>query len=406
MQQDEHRFLPLKQRLIISFWMFACVSRLGGREGPSMSAVPRGTRGIRMNRSTFETIWPAHIVPRSVSLRWVAIAAVALMLAACGTAKTDHVPTGEGGAYKIGKPYQIAGVWYYPREDENYDSTGIGSWYGPQFHGKRTANGEVFDQEALTAAHPTLPMPVLVRVTNLENGKSLVVRVNDRGPFVNGREIDLSRKAAELLGYDRKGTAKVRVQYVGRAPLPGIPGTMNTQVASAGGQETFVVPKPVTDESERRVGAVPKSSVTAVTLAPVAGVKVAPSTPVATTPVTPSTLNGAQPVRSMQPIADEPQVASANVQPPTPAAVQQVPVPAGTNLFVQAGSFRSFANAEAVHQQLLAQGVRNVQVQPTMIDGAQYYRVRVGPLPDVSSADASLQTVIQRGHAGARIIVD
>ena len=109
--------------------------------------------------------------------------------------------------------------------------TGIASWYGPQFHGKRTANGEYFDQEELTAAHPTLPMPVLVRVTNLENGRSLVVRVNDRGPFVNGREIDLSRKAAELLGYDRKGTARVRVQYVGRAPLPGIPGgVMNAAV--------------------------------------------------------------------------------------------------------------------------------------------------------------------------------
>lgn len=406
MRQDRRHFLPLKPWLIISFWMFACVSRRDGRDNPSKGADPHGTRGIRMNRSTSETIWPVQIAPQFLPWRWPAVAAMALMLAACGTAKTDHVPTGEGGAYKIGKPYQIAGVWYYPHEDENYDSTGIGSWYGPQFHGKRTANGEVFDQEALTAAHPTLPMPVLVRVTNLENGKSLVVRVNDRGPFVNGREIDLSRKAAELLGYDRKGTAKVRVQYVGRAPLPGIPGTMNTQVASTGGQETFVAPKPVTDESERQVGAVPKSSVTAVTLAPVAGVKIAPSTPVATTPVTPSTLGARSPARSMQPIADEPQVASANVQPPTPAAVQHVPVPTGTNLFVQAGSFRSFANAEAVHQQLLAQGIGNVQVQPTMIDGAQYYRVRVGPLSDVPSADASLQNVIQKGHAGARIIVD
>ncbi len=373
-----------------------------------------------MSGSTSEMVWSRRIMPwplrfsmgysttgRSTALRFATVAAMTLLLAACGTTGGDHVPTGEGGAYKIGKPYQVAGVWYYPHEDENYDATGIGSWYGPQFHGKRTANGELFDQEALTAAHPTLPMPVLVRVTNLENGKSLVVRVNDRGPFVNGREIDLSRKAAELLGYDRKGTAKVRVQYVGRAPLPGIPGTMTTQVASTGGgQETFIAPKPVTDESERQVASVPKSSVTAVTLAPVAGVKVAPTTPVSSSPVSPSALSATTPNRAMQPIPDEAPVQTANVQPPTPAAVQQVPVPVGTNIFVQAGSFRSFANAEAVHQQLLAQGVSNVQVQPTMIEGTQYYRVRVGPLPDVPSADASLQTVIQKGHAGARIIVD
>ncbi len=132
-----------------------------------------------------------------------AILGATLLLAACGSGPSSNskpnIPSGVGGTYKVGKPYQIAGVWYYPKEDERYDATGIASWYGPQFHGKKTANGEKFDQEQLTAAHPTLPMPVLVRVTNLENGRTLVVRVNDRGPFVAGREIDLSRKAAELL---------------------------------------------------------------------------------------------------------------------------------------------------------------------------------------------------------------
>ncbi len=404
-------FLPLNLRLIISLMMFARVSRRSGQQaGLSRGAVPRGTRGIRMSGSmSSDMVWPMPIRSRALPFGWAAMAAMALMLAACGTSRsTDHVPTGEGGSYKIGKPYQVAGVWYYPHEDENYDSTGIGSWYGPQFHGKQTANGETFDQEALTAAHPTLPMPVLVRVTNLENGRSVVVRVNDRGPFVNGREIDLSHKAAELLDYDRKGTARVRVQYLGRAPLPGIPGTMKTQVASATGQETFIAPKPAMDESEKQVSIVPKSSVTAVALAPVAGVKVASSAPVSSAPVSvsASTLSAPKPAGGMKPVSDETQVASANVLPPTPAAVQQVPVPAGTNLFVQAGSFRSFANAESVHQQLLAQGFNNVQVKPVQVEGAQYYRVRVGPLPNVSAADASLQNVIQKGHAGARIIVD
>ncbi|MEN6544232.1 septal ring lytic transglycosylase RlpA family protein [Parvibaculum sp.] len=354
-----------------------------------------------------DMVRPMPIRPRALPFSWGAMAAMAVMLAACGTSRsTDHVPTGEGGSYKIGKPYQVAGVWYYPHEDENYDSTGIGSWYGPQFHGKSTANGETFDQEALTAAHPTLPMPVLVRVTNLENGRSLVVRVNDRGPFVNGREIDLSRKAAELLGYDRKGTARVRVQYVGRAPLPGIPGTMKTQIASATGQETFIAPKPAMDESEKQVSGVSKSTVTTNELAPVNGVKVAAATPVSSAPVgvSSSTLAAPKPAPAMQPVSDETQVA--DVLPPTPAAVQHVPVPTGTNLFVQAGSFRNFANAESVHQQLLAQGFSDVQVQPVRVEGTQYYRVRVGPLPSVSAADASLQTVIQKGHAGARIIVD
>lgn len=329
---------------------------------------------------------------RAVLMR-AALLLLPLALAACASSKPAEV--GVGGAYKIGKPYQIRGVWYYPQEDEHYDATGIASWYGPQFHGKPTANGERFDQEGLTAAHPTLPMPVLVRVTNLENGRSLVVRVNDRGPFVAGREIDLSRKAAEMLGYDRKGTAKVRVQYVGRAPLPGIPGTSVAQVASAG--ETFIAPKPVTDETERQVASVPRSSVVTAALAAPAGFK--------TAPVSPTMVDAPAPDVAMRPIADDAQ-AMAQTSPPAETGVEQVPVTSGTNLFVQAGSFRSFANAEAVHQRLLAEGVRNVQVTSTVVDGTTYYRVRVGPLADVPSADASLQSVVGKGHAGARIVVD
>ena len=119
----------------------------------------------------------------------------------------------EHGKVKTGSPYKVAGVWYYPLETgENYNRTGVASWYGAKFHGKKTANGERYDMHAMTAAHTTLPMPSRVRVTNLDNGRSIIVRVNDRGPFVKDRIIDLSRAAAEALGYLQQGTARVRVQ--------------------------------------------------------------------------------------------------------------------------------------------------------------------------------------------------
>ncbi|MEW6644219.1 MAG: septal ring lytic transglycosylase RlpA family protein [Pseudomonadota bacterium] len=132
----------------------------------------------------------------------------------------EAVPKG-GGAYRVGKPYTVAGRQYVPEENTNYRAEGTASWYGDDFHGRLTANGEVFDMTSLTAAHPTLPMPCYVRVTNLGNGKSLVVRVNDRGPYHGNRLIDVSHNAARLLDFRSSGTARVRVEYVGRAPLEG-----------------------------------------------------------------------------------------------------------------------------------------------------------------------------------------
>ena len=132
----------------------------------------------------------------------------------------DPVPKG-GGTYRVGKPYTVAGRVYVPEEDTDYRAEGMASWYGDDFHGRLTANGEVFDMSSLTAAHPTLPMPSYARVTNLRNGKSLIVRVNDRGPYHGNRLIDVSDKAAELLEFKGNGVARVRVEYVGRAPLEG-----------------------------------------------------------------------------------------------------------------------------------------------------------------------------------------
>lgn len=121
--------------------------------------------------------------------------------------------------YKIGEPYEINGIRYTPAVDRSYDQIGIASWYGDEFHGRPTANGEIFDKRRLTAAHKTLPMPTLVEVENLENGRTIVVRLNDRGPFVDNRLIDVSHAAADALGFTGKGLARVRVRYLAEAAL-------------------------------------------------------------------------------------------------------------------------------------------------------------------------------------------
>lgn len=132
----------------------------------------------------------------------------------------EAVPKG-GGTYRVGKPYTVGGRVYVPREDPNYREDGMASWYGDAFHGRLTANGEIFDMQTLTAAHRTMPIPSYARVTNLSNGKSLIVRVNDRGPYHGNRIIDVSNKAAHLLDFKSRGVARVRVEYVGRAPIEG-----------------------------------------------------------------------------------------------------------------------------------------------------------------------------------------
>lgn len=143
----------------------------------------------------------------------LSIAALAVAACAGGGKEVPPDPVPET-AQKIGRPYQIAGIWYYPKADVDYDEIGIASWYGRKFHGRPTANGERFDMNRISAAHPTLPLPSVVQVTNLDNGRTLRVRINDRGPFARGRILDLSRRAAQLLGFEKQGTARVRVQYI------------------------------------------------------------------------------------------------------------------------------------------------------------------------------------------------
>jgi rare lipoprotein A len=151
-------------------------------------------------------------------VRSIVMAGLTLIaLAGCGSSPAPP------GVYKLGQPYQVGGRWYYPEYDPDYDRTGIASWYGEPFHGRATANGEVFDRGVATAAHPTLPLPSLVRVVNLSNHRELTVRVNDRGPFVGDRVIDLSQEAARQLGFERQGTTPVRVQFIRLADARGDP---------------------------------------------------------------------------------------------------------------------------------------------------------------------------------------
>jgi rare lipoprotein A len=172
--------------------------------------------------------------------RSVAVVALGLLLAHCSNSNVagridprygvaasprvvapgEPVPKG-GGTYRVGKPYVIAGRVYYPDDNNHYRAEGTASWYGADFHGRLTANGEIYDLEGISAAHPTMPLPSYARITNLANGRSLIVRVNDRGPYHANRVIDVSVKAAHLLGFHRRGTAHVRVEYVGPAPLEG-----------------------------------------------------------------------------------------------------------------------------------------------------------------------------------------
>jgi rare lipoprotein A len=134
--------------------------------------------------------------------------------------ESGEIPKG-GGRYSVGRPYTINGKTYYPGENPNYRAEGVASWYGPDFHGRLTSNGEIYNMHGISAAHPTLPLPSYVRVTNISNGKSIVARVNDRGPFVQNRIIDLSVGTAKALEFYGRGLARVRVEYLGRAPIEG-----------------------------------------------------------------------------------------------------------------------------------------------------------------------------------------
>ena len=269
------------------------------------------------------------------------------------------------GQYKIGNPYRIQETWYYPAEDFSYAETGIASWYGPGFHGKQTANGGIYNMNELTAAHRTLPMPSVVRVINLENGRSLMLTVNDRGPFARGRIIDVSRRAAQLLGFERQGTARVRVEI-----LP--------------------------EESQR------------VKLLALNGQNPPPSTPASPQVVAQRSVE----VRPAQPRPPKDIVVTQGIVTASAGAessqaepiVQQTAVPAISDIFVQAGAFADPSNAARVQARLTPYGT--AQVQEMQVGQQRLFRVRLGPIDKVEAADVVLSRVIDAGFPNARIVVD
>lgn len=255
-------------------------------------------------------------------------------------AKSGPLPKG-GGRYLVGKPYEVAGRWFTPREQPDYDKAGVASWYGPQFHRRMTSNGEWFDMNDLTAAHATLPLPSYVKVTNLENGRTIVVRVNDRGPFVGTRIIDLSRKTAEVLDFKGKGMAKVRVKYLGPAPL------------NDNGSHLLAMNR---------------------------------------------NLRGGTPLRQFAAAPRKPKMeVAAKIVSPPPAKQ------AGGDYFIQVGSFANPDNAERARNAVASAGP--VEVVPLEGSSGTLYRVRVGPLVDESEARNALQTVVVAGHTDARLVM-
>lgn len=276
--------------------------------------------------------------------------------------------TGEG-RFKVGDPYEVEGVWYYPEVDATYDKTGIASWYGEPFHGRRTANGEIYDMNEMTAAHKTLPLPTFVRVTNLENGRSIVVRVNDRGPFVHGRIIDMSRRAAQLLGFELAGTAKVRVGVLASDEQE--PETRLAMLDQLGGEIVVADASGATggdvvvSVGEPSMEAVPVGDVTVVSL-------------------------------------DAPMSTDAVIS--SPASESTVVIAASPEMYIQVGAFANSSNATALEQQLSDLGT--TRISQLQIDEQILYRVRLGPFDSLDQADATLEQLIAIGHPQARLIVD
>lgn len=296
------------------------------------------------------------------------------------------VPPG-GGAFKIGRTYSIKGRAYTPVHQPDYDEVGYASWYGRDFQGRLTANGEIYNMESFSAAHKTLPLPVYARVTNLENGRSVVVRINDRGPFARDRIIDLSKKTAEVLGFTHQGTAKVRVQYVGRAPLDGEDKWLTTTVRNDGTSRQVA---DIDRELAERAFAADGSRGAGKQRYRMAA----------------SAYRGRRLQWERDPLPRQTMIAAASPSGPVPQPVATTPAPAaagtqplGTPVtfasadagrIVQAGVFRDPANAYAVAARLAEAGI--VSVESVAFDGATAYRVAVRPR---SSSD-SIETVLAR----------
>lgn len=292
-------------------------------------------------------------------------------LSACATSAPQRSGVGQGGQ-KIGPAYQVAGVWYRPRAQPNYDQVGTAAWYGEAYHNKATASGERFDMNAMTAAHTTLPLPSMVEVTNLDNGRKAVVRVNDRGPFTHGRIIDLSRGAARELGYDRQGLARVRVRYLG----------------------------PPGADPDRRIAAPPAPPT--MIAAPPAPMFRPTSPPIAAAPLP------APPSEQLAPFVPREQLPDSR---PTPDRVIESPLappplatgsPPFAAFRIQVGAFGDPANARRAAEAVTAAG--RASIEPMARDDQTLYRVFLPAPSDEAEAFAIRDHVAALGFVDAMVV--
>jgi rare lipoprotein A len=301
------------------------------------------------------------------------------------------------GVYKIGKPYKVNGVWYFPAENPNYDEIGFAAPYPKTFQGKRTANGEIYNEDALTGCHKTLPLPSVVRVTNLFNNKSVILRINDRGPFVNDRLIDISEKAATLLEFPKDETPKVRIEILSQESKEAVE-SLQKPVTTAASEASPLLAKqqPKLEENEEIVNSLE---------APVETLDEAPSTE--SPPMTEEALF--DPVISQQPApaAQEvyPPAQEKSAFPPAPeeslAPVEQI-TPPGETFYVQAGVFGNPKNAEKLAEKLGSIG--SVKSTEITIRGRSLNRVRVGPFTSIGDADRALEQVRDLNLPDARVV--
>jgi rare lipoprotein A len=273
-------------------------------------------------------------------------------------------PPNRSGLHGTMAPYQVNGRWYTPHAETDYDVVGVASWYGAQFHNHRTSNGEIFDQNAVSAAHTTLPIPSIIEVTNLANNRSIRVRLNDRGPFVDGRILDLSREAAAELGYERQGVAKVRVRYIGPAPaLPTV--RLASAVTAAPGRYAHA------ERAPRRDGDIEDQDF------PDAGRgRVAAPT------------SGAD-------------IEDATAAPP-PAPVGRASGMVGGGYAVQVGAFSSRETADRVAARLADTG--STSIEPIQRHGAVIYKLKLGAFPDAQAAAVARARVAAAGMPDAKVV--
>lgn len=313
-----------------------------------------------------------------------ALLALAVVGACASKTPSSAGSTASRGMYKVGAPYKIDGITYTPVEQFQHVETGMASWYGPGFHGKSTANGETYDQHDRTAAHRTLQMPSVLRVTNLENGQSTVVRVNDRGPFARSRVIDLSKVAAEELDMTRAGTARVRIEQL-EAESQAV-----KQIALSGGgpnEQRAAI-------AAGRRGSPPAAMTAQAPPSPPPPAAAPPSSPPIAPPVTPAVI--------VYPSAGAPTVASLAT---ASTSVQPASTISGSSgFYVQTGAFSTAGNAEKQRGMIASYGASEISQGSS--GGREVYRVRLGPYTTQEAAGIVADRLKRSGYGDARVVAD